>query len=575
MTCRHPPREAPAPLSRRLATVALVTVLCVPWSAGAQDAGGAPAQGAGTADAPHAPEAPSDAPGVRFDIHEFRVAGNSVLPAPRIEEVLYPYLGPGADFQRVAAAQAALAEEYRRTGYAAATVDIPEQELSGGVVRLLVVEGVVERLRVTGARYVSARRLAERLPSLRSGAVFHLPSAQRELSALAAESRRLTPALQAGSAPGTVEVELLVDDALPWRAGLTLSNQASANTSDTRLNVDVGYGNLFQRDHAASLSWQVTPERRDEVNAVVASYVARFRDSPAVLALFGVRTNSDVSAAGGVGVLGKGTVLGARYIVPLDAPAGGSRSFTAGVDWKDFGDTTSVAGAELLTDIEYWKAMLAFSASSRGEASATRVDVGIDLAMRHSGNRRSEFEDKRFKGESDFFYVSAALRHERRLPLDWRAIVELSGRLTEDPLVSNEQYALGGLASVRGYLESEALMDLGAGLRLTLARSLLPSTAGSGDAAGAGAAPASWSGGWRRFLRTLDAGLYVDWQGGWLHEPLPDTADHLYLLAAGAGVSATGPGGAFGSLDLALPLRDGPFTDACSPRLLFEFGYEL
>lgn len=532
-----------------------------------------PAPAAG--DAAYGPSVPADTAPVQFDILEFRVHGNTVLPQIRIEQVLYPFLGPGGDFERIQAAQAALAAEYRAAGYAAAAVDVPEQALEAGVVRLLVVEGVVERLRITGASYVSGRRLRERLPSLRSGSVFHLPSAQRQLAAIGGDSRRVTPALQAGSVPGTVEVELLVDDKLPVHAAVSASNLASANTSGTRLNVDVGYGNLFQRDHKASLSWQVTPEKPDEVGAVVASYVARFRDSPGVLAVYGVRTNSDVSAAGGISVLGKGKVFGARYILPLDAAAGATRSFTVGADWKDFGDTTSVAGTRLLTDIEYWKAMLAFSASTRSAEAATTVDVGADFAMRHSGNRRREFEDKRFKGENDFFYLSAALRHERRLAANWRALIELSGRLTEDPLISNEQYALGGHASVRGYLESEAQMDLGAGVRLSLTRSLLPALAAAGGVSAGTATGAEAASGWRRFVRVLDARVYVDWQGGWLHEPLPDTADHLYLFGAGIGVSAEGNGGWFSSLDLATPLRDGPFTDAYSPRVLFEFGYEL
>jgi hemolysin activation/secretion protein len=557
---------AGAALRRRVVTLAACAVLPLLMAVDAL-AIEADAQGEGPTDAAAADAAGAD---VRFDILEFRVSGNTVLPQVRIEQLLYPFLGPGGDFARIQAAQAALAAEYRAAGYAAAAVDVPEQALDGGVVQLLVVEGVVERLRISGARYVSGRRLGERLPSLRSGRVFHLPSAQQELSALGSDSRRITPALQAGSQPGTVDVELMVEDRLPLRAGLTVSNAASSNTSQTRLNGEIGYGNLFQRDHSISLSYQLTPEKPDEVRALVGTYVARFRDSRDVLALYAVNTDSDVSAVGDITVLGSGSVFGARYVHPFAGPEGSTRSLTVGIDYKDFDDTTTLGTAELESGIRYWKAMLSFTGGSRTERAATQFGVGVDLAMRHAGNRQQEFEDKRFKGETDFFYLSANLRHERMLPWgDARALVELSARLTEDPLISNEQWGLGGRSSVRGYLESEGLMDYGVGARLTLVEPLLlpgdPATAAeSGDGMG-----------WRGLVRSLDARLYLDWQGGWIHEPLPDQKDHLYLMSMGLGLTVAGVHGWFGNLDLALPMRDGPFTDAYEPRFLFEVGHDL
>lgn len=505
-----------------------------------------------------APVEPTEAPG--FDVFEFRIVGNTTLPGVQVEQVLYPFLGPHGDFARLQAAQAALGAAYRDAGYAAVTVDIPEQEIKDGVVRLIVTEGKVDHLRVTGARYVSGRRLVSRLPSLRPGSVFHLPSAQRELSTLAGEGRRVTPALQAGSRPGTVDVELMVEDELPLRAGLTVSNAASANTSQTRLNGEVGYGNLFQRDHSVSLSYQLTPEKPDEVNAIVGTYVARFEGTPDVLAMYAVRTDSDVSAVGDITVLGQGYVYGVRYVHPLRATERTTSSFTVGADYKDFDDTTTLGSSQLLSDIQYWKAMLSFSATTRRERSTTQYTLGLDVATRHAGNGRREFEDKRFKGETDFLYLTAAVRHEQLLPWwNLRASGELTLRLTEDPLISNEQWGMGGRSSVRGYLESEGLMDWGVGARMALSLPLVQ--------------PAEE--GWQSWFRTLEARAFVDWQGGWLHEPLPDQKASLYLFSTGVGITARGADGWFGDLDLALPLRDGPFTDAYDPRVLFEVGHDL
>ena len=118
----------------------------------------------------------------KFDIYEIRVSGNTVLPATVIEKVLYPFLGPQGDLLRVQAAQAALATALKDAGYAAASVDIPEQSVHNGLVLLNVVEGTVGGLRVQGQRYVAGRDLSARVPSLASGKVFQV-ARQREARA--------------------------------------------------------------------------------------------------------------------------------------------------------------------------------------------------------------------------------------------------------------------------------------------------------------------------------------------------------------------------------------------------------
>src|SRR5215472_12499791 len=119
-----------------------------------------------------------------FDILEFRVLGNTVLQVRAIERAVYQFSGPGKSLKDVQATRLALENEYHAQGYGTVFVDIPEQEVNDGTVRLRVTEGRIDRVRVEGARYFSDRRIVAAVPQLQPGNVPHLPTLQRELSAV-------------------------------------------------------------------------------------------------------------------------------------------------------------------------------------------------------------------------------------------------------------------------------------------------------------------------------------------------------------------------------------------------------
>ncbi len=78
--------------------------------------------------------------GPRFDIWEFQVSGNSMLDPRTIEKTVYPFLGPSRAVPDVEQARQALEALYRDAGFGAVAVNIPEQDVDQGIVKL---EGVI------------------------------------------------------------------------------------------------------------------------------------------------------------------------------------------------------------------------------------------------------------------------------------------------------------------------------------------------------------------------------------------------------------------------------------------------
>ncbi|MEI9896427.1 MAG: hypothetical protein WDN28_21835 [Chthoniobacter sp.] len=87
--------------------------------------------------------------------------------------------------------------------------------------------------------------------------------------------RRITPVLRAGVEPGTVDIDLQVKDSLPLHGSVELNNRYSPNTTELRVNGAVSYNNLWQKGHAAGVSFQVAPEDVDNAKVLSAYYQAR------------------------------------------------------------------------------------------------------------------------------------------------------------------------------------------------------------------------------------------------------------------------------------------------------------
>ena len=499
-----------------------------------------------------------------FDILEYRVEGNSVLPAISIERAVYPWLGEKKSIKDVEAARAALEKAYQDAGYPTVFVDIPEQAVEGGLVRLRVTEGRVERLRVTGSRYYSLGRIREKVPELAEDKVPYFPEVQKELASLnRGAERRVTPVLRPSRTPGKVEVDLKVADRFPLHGSVELNDRYSANTTRTRVNANLRYDNLWQREHSLSLGVQTAPENTDESRVLSATYVWPL-DNGNYLAAYGVLSKSDVAAVGDLSVIGDGRIAGLRYILPLRARKAYFHSLTLGVDYKDFGETLTLQGADSTnTPISYVPFSLGYEASLQGEGRLTQLGATLNFSLRGladdtveclPGVFLNEFACKRSGGNANYAYLRLDARHTRALPDGWSLFARAGGQVASGPLISNEQYTAGGVDSVRGYLESNSSGDDG----MTGGVELRGPSLGKHLSAR---------------IDVLTPYLFAEGASLRVCDPLAGQVDRFNLLAAGVGLRFKGWGGTSGQLDLAYPFEDAGLTESGEGRLHFRLGY--
>ncbi|WJH42162.1 ShlB/FhaC/HecB family hemolysin secretion/activation protein [Aliirhizobium terrae] len=560
--------ESPRPdLSKRAPLVALVAgVLALTSPASAQSPEPAPAE---TADPAASAPAPAATPS-KFDIDEFRVDGAERLPQITLEEAIYPFLGPNRNAEDVEKARVALEKAYHDLGYQTVNVAIPPQNVGEGLVVLSVTEGTVGRLRVTNARYFDTDKIKKGAPSLKEGELPNFNKVTADLVALNQMSdRRVTPALRAGVTPGTVDVDLNVEDKLPFHGSLELNNRQSPNTTMTRLNANVRYDNLWQLGHSVSLGFQVAPERPDDATVFSASYLARLTDWTSVL-VYGVDSSSDLATVGGMNVVGPGEVLGIRAIMTLPSRENYFHSLSVGMDYKHFGQTVRLGEDAFDTPVTYYPLTASYDATWQQEDALTQFSAALTGSLRGLGSGFNEFSDKRYNANANFFHVNADISHTRDIVKELQLFGQVRGQLASGPLVSSEQFSIGGLDTVRGYYESEAIGDSGLSATFEF-RS--PDFGGwlqerVAQAHAQSDAPFTVVNEWRVF-GFIDAGFTS------IDDPLADQDSTSNLASYGVGTNFKFFDHLNGAVALAVPLITQGDTDRNDPRFLFKFTGEF
>jgi hemolysin activation/secretion protein len=498
---------------------------------------------------------------VTFEIKGFEVAGNTLLTDEAIKQIMRPFIGAEKTALDVEKARDALEKRYHMAGYPAVLVNIPEQTVEDGFVRLEVIESKIGRVRVTGNRYFTRQKILRELPSFREGEILYVPKIQDELAwANRHPDLKVSPVLSPGMDLGTIDVELKVEDKLPLHGYMEVNNRNTHNTTDLRVNTMLRFDNLWQKDHSASLQYQTSPRDREEVQAIAGSYVF---PSPLaedhLIALYGIWSDSGTAFGEGFEVIGKGNIFGIRYVMPL-APKGlYSHNLTLGLDYKDFDESLGFAEETdtINTPVTYLPLSVAYSASVPGKTGVTRFSGGLNMAFRGFVTDPREFEEKGFQARGNYLYATAGIERTQKLPKGLGLFLKLDGQLASQPLISNEQYSAGGMESVRGYKESESL----------------------GDHAFHGTVEFSWQG-----LAGLlgVSGKYAftpyafyDYAKLWIVESLPDQEESETLQGAGIGVRGNITRHVGYKVDWGVALKDTDRTEKYDQRVYFSVKGEF
>jgi hemolysin activation/secretion protein len=328
--------------------------------------------------------------------------------------------------------------------------------------------------------------------------------------------------MKPGTAADTIDVALDVDDKLAVHGGLELNNKYSRDTAPLRLQANLSYDDLWGMGHSLSGLYSVAPQNRDDGEVYALTYSAPIPGSDVRLSATGLVSNSNVNTLGGTDVLGKGHSVTLNGTVPLGTVGDYFHYLTASFAWKDFNDTVALGGQSNDAPITYYPLSVSYVGSLRGPSDQFSFNAGLTASLRGLGSDRSHFDTARYRADGDFLYGRAGITWLHNLPYGLDVFAEVDGQIANGPLVSNEQFSLGGDGSVRGYLQSEGLGDDGIRSSVELRSPSLAPYLGSQIGSRIDEL---------RFVTFLDSAR------AWLHDPLPEQQRYFEARSFGFGVT--------------------------------------
>jgi hemolysin activation/secretion protein len=415
-------------------------------------------------------QAPPSSP--QFEIKRFAVEGNTLVPADEIAARLAPFVGARKTFADVQLAQDALQGAYRDKGYGAVQVLLPEQELTDGVVRLRVIEGKIGKIEIQGTQFHDEQNIRQSVPALKEGETPNLARIAENLS-IANENptKRTTVTLRASEQENQVDAVVGVEDSKPLRFYLSVDNTGDRQSGQARVGVGFQQANLWNRDDVLTAQYVTAPANVSEVTLVGAGYHMPLYDWNGSVDLIAGYSNVDSGTVQNLfAATGKGYLFLARYNYYLRRLGEGyEQRLTAGLDYRAYQNNVELTGTgvNLVPDYTVHPVSLAYSGIWHG--AETNGNLYAALSQNIPGGNdgsSSDFPNNAFGGRpgatDHYTILRAGLQGTLNVhPVGVQARAAFNAQYTGDALVAAEQFGLGGMDSVRGFITRIIANDRG------------------------------------------------------------------------------------------------------------------
>lgn len=397
-----------------------------------------------------------------FPIREFRLEGISAVATSDVLGRLQALVGEARTPEDLQTAREIITGIYADAGFEAVDVQVPAQDVTAGVLRLVVVETRLGQVKVQAGQHFDADNARRSLPALREGEVLNTTALRESLAQANRHEAKQTHVRLAPAAAGKVDATVSVRDRNPQRIGLLVDNAGSVRNDRLRTGVEYRHSNLFNRDHVLDLQYLTEPTNIQDVTIFGAAYRVPFYAAGGVLDVTLGYSDVDSGTVGTIFTIsGRGTTVGLRYTLDIPPLASLQQQLGLGAELRDYRNSVQFLGAgpSLTPDIVlhplslHWQGALDWRAGS----STFNVSASHNIAGGADGEQPS-FSASRAGSDAEYDILRYGIAHTLPVGASMALRLALNGQQTSDLLVSGEQFGIGGAASVRGF-DERALID--------------------------------------------------------------------------------------------------------------------
>lgn len=477
--------------------------------------------------------------GAGIEVGAIVIDGLVALDRSDFAAVIEPFAGRPLDRAELRRLTDAVANHARARGYILATAWIPEQALTGGVLRVNVDEGGIDKIRIEGSDDPVIRRQLERLLAIRP---LTLAALQREVL-LADDTSGVWIRKTRFERDGGRRILVVDARRQDFGGSVLLATDGTKPVGPIRARIDLDANGLISPRDRVDLSFSTTPLDPDELAFFSARYSVVVNDAGTLLGAFGSWSRTEPGAyLAARELLGESWQGGVRMRHPLLRGQRRSLWLEASAEVQDLAQDSFGTLARhdriALARLGFYGFGPLAGGTLQGRAT---VSQGLDIL---GATALGDPLASRLDAGPGFTTLTWWLNWRRSLAPRVSLSLAANGQLSTDPLLIAESFALGGNAFLRGYDFAQAIGDEGV--------------------AGVGELRYDWP---RAFGAVQHLQLYAFADGGMVSNLAGGRGDET-LASSGAGLRADVTRNLDFDLEVAVPLTDPRYdTGDKTPRI--------
>ena len=403
-------------------------------------------------------------------VKEFAFTGNTVYSSDTLAAQIIKYTGRKISSDELEAARQTITLYYVSHGYINSGALLPDQDPKDGIIHFQVVEGKLTSVDVTGNHWFQTWWLRNEM-RFAAGEPLNFNSLKEGMQVLRENPTiaQVNAELQPGGAPGESQLKMEVQDKQPFRFSVEMNNYRPPSVGSAIAEAHLTDLNLTGNNDPLSLTYGIvtsTPGGWEVSGFDNAGADYRFPISPwrTTMELGADKSDSGILEApfNQLDIVSKLVEYHVAIHQPVFETPKRSLVLSLQLDSRRsetylFGQPFSLSpGANNgVEDVFVPRFIQEYVDRSQVHVFSFRSQFSLGV-----GAARATVNDGPPDGH--FFDWLGQAQYIRRLgDSDCLVIGRLSGQIADRPLLSLEQIELGGISSVRGYLENQVLSDNG------------------------------------------------------------------------------------------------------------------
>ena len=398
--------------------------------------------------------------GDRVVVKKIEVIGATFISPAQISRITSPYENKDLSMSSMQEVANKITDIYRQSGYITSRAILPPQKIEDGVLKINVVEGKMGTIQVQGNKYFSSA-LIKRKIDLKPGEAFDYTKLQENLSLINQyPDRKIQTVLKPGEVQASTDLVLNVKDNLPIHISGSYDNYGSRYLRRSRYEGSITDNNLLGFDDILTLMYQ-TAEGQDTYNLTSARYLVPVTNSTQI-GFFASKNQLELGKEfEDIDARGKSETYSlymANNFLRNDTT---DLTLTSSFDYKDVYNFAS--GIETSRDrLRVGRLALKLDTTDSFNGR-TIINNEISQGIPSRWGALEENDERASRAGAGGLFTKDVLDVLRlqRMPLESTLLLKGQAQAASHILTSSEEFQLGGIYNVRGYMPGDAVGDRG------------------------------------------------------------------------------------------------------------------